>query len=352
MIEHHGGVSTARTSGPATPHVLVDPALLDANIARMRAALGPVALRPHAKTHKSLEIARRQLAAGAVGLTVATVSEAEVFAQVCEDLFIAYPVFLDTARAARVRALTERVRLTVGISGTESVPALATVPGLRVLVEVDPGMGRSGAPADRAGAIAAAARDAGLTVEGVFAFPGHSYSPTGRAAAAADESRELVRALDSLAVQGITARVVSGGSTPSAEFADPSVLTEYRPGVYVFGDAQQWELGTVDPATIALTVVATVVARFEGRVVADAGSKALGADRPGYASGFGRLLDHPDARITALSEHHATITGVDLAVGTRVRLVPNHVCTAVNLADEFQVVGAGTWPVDARGRNT
>nr|WP_281372934.1 alanine racemase [Kineococcus aurantiacus] len=328
--------------------MLVDPGRVEANLARTHAALSGLAVRPHAKTHKSLEVARRQLAAGAVGLSVATVSEAEVFAQVCDDLFIAYPVFLDAERTARVRALGERARVSVGISGTEALPQL---PGLHVLVEVDPGMGRSGAPAADAGRIAAAARDAGLVVDGVFAFPGHSYSPDGRAAAAADEARELARAVESLAAEGVAARVVSGGSTPSLGFADRDVLTEYRPGVYVFGDAQQWELGTTDPADIALTVVATVVARFPGRVVADAGSKVLGADRPGYASGFGRLLDHPDARVSALSEHHATITGFDAPVGTRVRLVPNHVCSAVNLADELQVVGSQPWRVDARGCN-
>jgi D-serine deaminase-like pyridoxal phosphate-dependent protein len=333
-----------------TPHVLVDPALLDANIARMRTELAPLALRPHAKTHKSLEIARRQLAAGAIGLTVATVSEAEVFAEVCDDLFIAYPVYVDADRARRLAALTSRVRLTVGVSGVESIPA--GIPDLHVLVEVDPGMGRSGAhPAD-AGRIAKACAAVGLVVDGVFAFPGHSYSPTGRAGAAADEARALRTAVASMAADGFTARVVSGGSTPSAEFADASVLTEYRPGVYVFGDAQQWELGTFDPTDIALTVTSTVVARFEDRLICDAGSKVMGADRPAYASGHGRVLDHPDARITALSEHHATITGLDVPVGTRLRLVPNHVCNVVNLVDELQVVGSQAWPVDARGCNT
>ena len=105
------------------------------------------------------------------------------------------------------------------------------------------------------------------------------------------------------------------------------------------------------PEDVALTVVATVVGRYPDRVVLDAGSKVLGADRASYATGHGRLLDHPDARITALSEHHATVTGFDAPRGTRVRVVPNHVCTTVNLADEY-VVGDDTWPVDARGANT
>lgn len=338
----------------ATPHLLVDPALLDANVKALQDCLTArgIAVRPHAKTHKSLEVARRQLAAGAIGLTVATVSEAEVFAAVCDDLFIAYPLWLDPERAARLAALAGRVRVTVGVSGLESIAALARVPGVRVLVEVDPGMGRSGAPAAEAGRIAAAARERGLPVDGVFAFPGHSYAPDGRAAAAADEARELTRAVAELAAHGVPARVVSGGSTPSVAYADASVLTEYRPGVYVFGDAQQWELGTTTPERIALTVVTTVVARFGDRLIADAGSKVLSTDRPAYASGFGRVLDHPDARISALSEHHATITGLDVPAGTRLRLVPNHVCTAVNLADQFVVEGSDPWPVDARGCNT
>ena len=114
--------------------------------------------------------------------------------------------------------------------------------------------------------------------------------------------------------------------------------------MYVFGDAQQWELGTMSPEDIALTVTATVVSHAGGRAVLDAGSKVLGADRAAYATGFGRLLDHPDARITGLSEHHAV---VDLAgaplprLGETVRVVPNHVCAAVNLADDLWVEEAG-----------
>jgi D-serine deaminase-like pyridoxal phosphate-dependent protein len=149
--------------------------------------------------------------------------------------------------------------------------------------------------------------------------------------------------------------VVSGGSTPSALVADADVLTEIRPGVYVFGDAQQWELETTAPENIALTCVATVVSRAGGRVVLDAGSKVLGADRAGYSTGHGRLLDHPDARIGLLSEHHAVVSwgaSPPPEPGTRLRVVPNHVCTAVNLADELVLTDGGSWPVVARGANT
>jgi D-serine deaminase-like pyridoxal phosphate-dependent protein len=102
-----------------------------------------------------------------------------------------------------------------------------------------------------------------------------------------------------------------------------------------------------------------VVSHAGGRVVLDAGSKALGADRAPWATGFGRLLDHPDARITSLSEHHAVVAWPDQhlpEVGSRLRVVPNHVCAAVNLADELVVARGGetvdVWPVAARGANT
>ena len=338
-----------------TPHVRIDRDVLERNVDAMQQAAtsAGLALRPHAKTHKSLEVARLQLAAGAVGLTVATVAEAEVFAVVCDDLFIAYPLWVDDERAGRLRGVLSRARIAVGVDSVQSVQQLAPLAdaGLRVRVEVDSGHHRSGVPASEVVGIARGAADVGLVVDGVFTFPGHSYSPDTRASAAADEARELGAARDLLVAAGLPCAVVSGGSTPSVGFAHGDVLTEVRPGVYAFGDAQQWELGTASASEIALTVEATVVGRYPDRVVLDAGSKVLGADRSAWASGFGRLLDHPDARITALSEHHATVTGFDAPRGTRVRIVPNHVCNAVNLADAY-VVGDGTWRVDARGANT
>ncbi len=353
-----------------TPFLVVDEHRLEANLAAMAAharALG-VALRPHAKTHKSPDIARRQLALGAVGLTVATVGEAEVFAgSGVDDLFIAYPIWAVGPRASRLRSLAARVRLRVGADSIEGVRMLADAvraggdgaPPLAIAVEVDSGHHRSGIAPERAAEVAAAALEAGLLVDGVFTFPGHSYGSGAAAPAAVDEAAALASARDALVAAGIPCPVVSGGSTPSARAADGGVLTELRPGVYLFGDAQQWELGTIEPAAIALTARATVVSRREHVAVVDAGSKILGADRAAYASGYGRLLDFPDARMTALSEHHATVTfppeAVVPALGTELRVVPNHVCNAVNLVDELVVerdgVEVGAWPVAARGRN-
>ena len=349
-----------------TPCLVVDADRLDANIAAMAAlAAGRgLDLRPHAKTHKALPIAARQLAAGARGLTVATVAEAEVFAAGgCSDLFIAYPVWADRKRGARLRLLAERVSLRVGVDSADAALALArAVPGLEVLIELDSGHHRTGVAPAEAAVVATAAERAGLRVVGVFTFPGHAYAPDAPGAAAADEAAALAAGAAALATIGIGAEVRSGGSTPSAAHTGAG-LTELRPGVYVFGDAQQLELGTATEDAIALVAAGTVVSRgqsrTERRVVLDVGSKVLGADRPAWATGFGRVPGQPAARVSALSEHHATVTWPEGPVpdlGATVAVVPNHVCAAVNLADDLVVIRAGavtdTWRVDARGANT
>ncbi|MCF8587415.1 D-TA family PLP-dependent enzyme [Gordonia liuliyuniae] len=357
----------------STPTVIVDVDILDRNIAAMADAVqaNGLALRPHIKTHKIVEIARKQIAAGATGLTVATIGEAEVFADpsgaAVDDLFIAYPLWLTRSSAARLVAASEQARISFGVDSVEGVRNAGARLGdaarrFEVLIEVDSGHHRSGVHPDGVTEIAAAADDAGLHVAGVFTFPGHSYGVGQADSAAHDEAKSLRKASRLLAESGVPVKVRSGGSTPTALLSDGGALTELRPGVYVFGDAQQWELGRTEPADIALTVLATVISRSDGperRIVLDAGSKVLGADRPGYASGFGRLIDYPDARVTGLSEHHATVEfpgDAKLPVrGSRVRVVPNHVCTVLNLVDEVAVAKGGlivdVWRVAARGRN-
>jgi len=369
-----------------TPEVLIDVDILDRNIARMAAATQArgLRLRPHAKTHKVLEIAERQLAAGAVGLTVATIGEAEVFAKAgVRDIFIAYPLWVTAPQAARLRALAEANSITVGVDSAESASFMGRNLGagagrIAALVELDSGHHRSGVRPEDAAAVARAAADAGLDVAGVFTFPGHSYAPGMPLAAARQEDEALRRGADELAAAGFTVRTISGGSTPTASLDpadsfDPAdsrdratAATELRPGVYVFGDAQQFELGRCEPADIALTVASTVVSHHRtaagepGRFIIDAGSKVLGSDRPAWASGYGRLLDHPDARITALSEHHATVEwpqGLALPDrGELLRVVPNHVCLTMNLVDEVSLLRegalAGRWAVAARGKNS
>jgi D-serine deaminase-like pyridoxal phosphate-dependent protein len=346
-----------------TPCLVVDREVLEANLVAMavHALDHGVALRPHAKTHKCLEIARGQLALGAVGLTVATVGEAEIFADAgFTDLFIAYPVW--AARGPRLHGLADRVALRVGVDSTEGVELLARALAgteAEVVVEVDSGHHRTGVAPEFAGQVAAAARRCGLGVAGVFTFPGHSYEPGRRKQAAEDEARALQEAEAALRKAGVGADVRSGGSTPTAAQLIQGALNEMRPGVYVFNDAQQVELGAADWDAVALTAAATVVSRHGCDLVLDAGSKVLGADRPAWATGGGRLPDHPQARVRALSEHHATVSFPADAplpeLGSLIRIAPNHVCAAVNLADVLVITTAGAvvdeWQVAARGRN-
>lgn len=346
------------TDLPATPFLALDRDVLDATIARTQrwADDRGVCLRPHVKTHKSLAIARRQVDAGARGITVATVGEAEVFvAAGFDDVFLAYPLWATDALRDRLAAVASSATVRVGFDSVEGAARLVGL-GVRGVVEVDSGHHRTGVRPEHAGVIVADAVRAGLEVDGVFTFPGHSYARHGHLQAGLDESLALDAAADALRAVDVEPTIISGGSTPSLAATGPS-LTETRPGVYVVNDAQQWELRTCAPAAIALTCHATVVSRAAGRVVLNAGSKALGADRAPWATGYGRLLDHPDARIVQLSEHHAVVEGMEEApeLGSVLRVVPNHACNAINLADEFVVLADGVvvdrWPVDARGRN-
>ena len=182
-----------------TPEIMVDRDVLQRNIERMAEAVRAkgLALRPHAKTHKIPEIAALQLEAGAVGLTVATIGEAEVFADHgVADLFIAYPLWVGPRQAERLRALSERARVAVGTDSIEAAEAMGAALGdaagrIEVLVEVDSGHHRSGVLPARAVEVAQAAAGAGLRVAGVFTFPGHSYAPGMPVEAAGHDERAL-----------------------------------------------------------------------------------------------------------------------------------------------------------------
>ncbi|MEY4533038.1 MAG: hypothetical protein RI926_807 [Actinomycetota bacterium] len=356
-------------SAPETPFIAIELGILQANIARAAEAArtAGIALRPHVKTHKIIEIARMQEAAGILGITVATLGEAEVFVEAgFPDVLIAYPIWLTPVKAQRLNALLDLATIRLGIDSLESAKKLVEhlrgrAALIELMIEVDCGHHRSGIEPSAVGELAAGLHDLGLDVSGCFTFPGHSYALEGRAAAAHDEAKALATAQHQLTAAGFPdAQIRSGGSTPSLAEADVLVVTEQRPGVYVFNDAQQIELGSCDWGAVALTVQGTVVSVRGNRVVVDSGSKVLGADKAPYASGYGRVLGSPDARIVALSEHHATI---EFPAGTLVPelgsvlpVIPNHVCNAVNLADEVFVFDRGDlvdrWKVAARGRNS
>lgn len=354
---------------PETPFIAIELGILQNNIAQAAEAArtAGIALRPHVKTHKMIEIARMQEAAGILGITVATLGEAEVFvAAGFPDVLIAYPLWLTEASAQRLSTLLDQATIRLGIDSAESAERYVRFLGGKVsliefLIEVDCGHHRSGVAPGEVGELAGGLRKLGLDVSGCFTFPGHSYALEGREAAALDEAKALATAQHQLVAAGFPdAYIRSGGSTPSLAEADVLVVTEQRPGVYVFNDAQQVELGSCDWSDIALTVHATVVSVRGNRVIVNAGSKALGADRAPYATGYGRVLNFPDARIVALSEHHATVdffeTTAVPALGEILQVVPNHVCNTVNLADVAFVFDRGElvdrWMVAARGKNS
>lgn len=355
--------------GIDTPTVIVDIDVLERNITAwaQRMADRGVGLRPHTKTSKCIEVIRRQVDAGAVGLTVATLGEAEVLAAAgFTELFQAFPLWAGRPeRARRLRALHERVELMVGVESVEAAAALGrAVAGserpLRVLVEIDPGLHRSGVRADEVATIARAAHDAGLDVRGAFTFGGHGYAACDAAPTAGDdEVRTLTLAAELLTVAGFEPEVLSAGSTPTALHSARGPVTDERPGTYVFQDSQQVTLGVASLGDVAMVVAATVVASHpDGRFVLDTGSKAIAADRPVWARGHGRVPAYPDAELRSLSEHHCVgwTTGPRPRVGEVVAVVPNHACVVVNLVDTLTVVRNGVivdeWAVASRGRNS
>ena len=354
-----------------TPALVIDLGIVEANARRLGDQLRArgVALRPHTKTHKSVALARIQLAAGASGITTGTLGEAEVMADGgIDDIFIAYPVWAVGPKAERLAALHARqgLALSVGfdsVAGAERLAAAAGTGGrpLRVVLEIDPGSGRTGVPPARAGQVAGAARDLGLDVIGVFTHGGHAYRGVDAiGGAAADEVRSLGVAVDLLRAAGIEPRVISAGSTPTALGAAAGLVTEIRAGTYLLGDRIQVFLGASPPDGVAMAIGATVVSTaVDGQVVIDAGAKTLTKDMPGYLTGFGSLPAYPDAILERVFDYHAVIrTPGDSrrpALGEVVAVIPNHCCVVVDLFDEFVATRAGEivghWPVDARGRS-
>jgi D-serine deaminase-like pyridoxal phosphate-dependent protein len=351
-----------------TPAAVVDRAALRANVTAMQDAMdrAGVRLRPHAKTHKCVEIARLQLDAGAHGLTVGTLGEAEVFAVAgVDDVFVAYPVYADAARAARLRELHERVRLAVGVDTEAGVTVLAqamrgaTEP-LDVLIEIDSGGHRCGVRPDDAVPLARHVEASGLRLRGVYTHGGHGYrGPDARPDAARDELDTLARAHDALDAAGFPIDVLSAGSTPTVELSARAPVTEQRPGTYVLNDAQQVALGAVPPTAVAFFVVTTVVSdAVPGQVIVDAGAKAVPRDTHPLLPGFGWLAG-TDLHLRTTNDYHGFVDVPESTprprVGDRVVVVPTHVCPTVNLHDELVVVEAGrvvdTWRVAARGRN-
>ena len=336
------------------------------NIERMQEELTSrgVNLRPHIKTHKSIKIGRMQLAAGAAGITVGTLGEAEVFAGAgFDDIFIAYTIWPSAEKRRRIRELHEQVQLRIGIDSRETAQALAEVARgssnpLQVVVEVECGAGRTGIAPDEAGELAAFAESLGLDAAGVSTYAGHGDTNRGAPAAAArDEVEALERASASFQRRNMTPRVVSAGTTPTAVLSATHPVTESRPGEYVFNDLNKLRLGVCEPSGLGLFVAATVVSRaVPGQVIIDAGTKALGREG-NETKGYGGTPQLPESHLWKTNDYHGFVSVPEdyprPEIGSVLSVVPNHCCPVVNLYDELAVVRDGKvidwWPVEARG---
>ncbi|MFT4603363.1 MAG: D-serine deaminase-like pyridoxal phosphate-dependent protein [Rhodothermales bacterium] len=379
-----------------TPAVLVERSRLQHNITRMQALADAqdVALRPHTKTHKSVQLARWQQEAGASGLTVAKVGEAEVLVDAgFEDIRLAYPIVSED-KLERLQGLAGRARITFCVDTIEAARLASEYyhkAGLiaEVMVEVDVGYGRCGVywnDDDSIQFVRDLAALPGIHMAGILTHAGHSYDGPKDA----DESKEqalrrvmaeerdnmlaFAAALGRAGLASPDSFEVSVGSTPSLRYFENAELggfrvTEIRPGNYVFHDAIQESLGVCTWDQCALTVNATVISRHRNddgseRVFLDAGKKVFTSDRVPSTGELGVILYNPrvmeplpHAHLHAASEEHGWVSipgGATLLVGDQVRVVPAHACVVVNMLDVFHIVDGDevvdTWEVSSRGR--
>jgi D-serine deaminase-like pyridoxal phosphate-dependent protein len=355
----------------ATPAAVLDLDVLERNVAAMAAkarALG-VGLRPHAKTHKCVEVARLQRDQGARGLTVATLPEARAFAAAgFDDVTWAVPVVpgrlnevVDLARRLTFRVLVESETAADAVSRAAREAGLT----LHVWLEVDSGQHRTGVdPLSTLPGLLARrlASDPHLAFDGLLTHAGHGYGAKDRAGLVrtAQAERDVMVALaERLRADGVPVPGVSIGSTPTMAVAtDLRGITEIRPGNYVFNDFVQAANGVCRPEDCALSVLATVISHQPGasHVVVDAGalalSKDLGPPDPARERGYGPLLVglaghdiEPDLQVRSVTQEHGVVAGPSpsdvggrLAVGEKVRVLANHSCLAAALHDTYVVV--------------
>jgi D-serine deaminase-like pyridoxal phosphate-dependent protein len=355
----------------STPALLIESETVFRNLRRLSdyAAVHAIEVRPHTKTHKSCLLARMQLDAGAVGVTVAKVSEAEAISVPGQDVLVAYPP-IGHLRAARLATLARDRTMRAAVDSltainTMSTAACAANVNVGLLVELDVGLGRTGVPSPDATLPLAQAIDRapGLRLDGIMIYPGHIWE-------AADKQEPALHAVNQRLSEttalwgkhGLVASIVSGGSTPTAYQSHlVSHLTEIRPGTYIFNDMNTVRGGFCSIDDCAARIIATVVSdAVAGQVVIDAGSKTLTSDIciPARDTGFGHIVEYPDARITRLSEEHGqvdvTTCSYKPGVGDRVTVIPNHICPCVNLQDSVWWAESGepmqSLRIDARGK--
>ncbi len=344
-----------------TPALLLDLDVVERNLERMaaRARQLGVRLRPHAKTHKCPELGSRQIAHGAVGLTVATLAEAEAFADAgVRDITWAFPI--DPTHIVHAQRIAARPHITLRVVTDDLATARALAgSGLHVWLKVDCGTHRAGVDPASPYAMEVAkelAREEDLVFDGILTHSGHAYRTRNHAEAAAVAEAErlvMVQFAQRLAVAGVPVRGISVGSTPAmAAVTDLTGVTEARPGNYVFYDRTMVLIGCCEPQDVGVTVLASVVSHQPGadHLVVDAGALALSKDTGpahlGLAPSFGDVRGHPGLHVASLSQEHGVVRGSAealraLRVGDRIEIVPNHSCLAVAHFDDYHVMRGG-----------
>lgn len=330
-----------------------------------------VNLRVHVKTHKIPELAKLQIGMGAVGIATAKLGEAEVMAEAgIKDIQIAN-IIVGRDKIKRLVRLHTKCKLSVAVDSIENAKQLSTAflrnsRSLNVLVKVNTGLNRCGFNSleNITRFLKSTEGLTGINVIGLMTHAGHAYAARNR-----EETKAIGRAEGSTLVEyarqlkglGYEMKVLSVGSTPSAKYcAKVKGVTELRVGNYIFNDTTQVALGTVPMSRCALTVLATVISTpSKERVVIDAGSKALALDKGAHGreilKGYGRIVGGGGV-LSRLSEEHGVIENATrrFKIGQKVRIIPNHACTVMNLFDHAYLVD-GTkvvkrYVISARGK--
>ncbi len=370
------------TNTPLTPYIALDLQKLGNNINEMqeKADKAEVILRPHAKTHKSVSIARMQIKAGAKGLTVAKPDEAITFIKNgISPIMLCYPIISEEKICTLLTiADTHAAEILFVLDSLHGFTVLDKVTGqlnktVKAYMEIDTGLHRCGLLPEDKTLIELARRITSskhIEFAGITSHAGHSYSAKNREQAqsiAEDERKILLNVKNRLAALKIPTKEICIGSTPTLWTQENfEGLTEIKPGNYVFNDLTQKNIGVVSWDQLALTIVTTVVSVNDTYMIVDAGSKSLTSDIGAHGTqgtqGYGLAFkqnddpdDHSGLTVEKLSEEHGWINhkGNPLPIGTTLTIYPNHACPVINLFDEIHIFENGnyteTWPVDARG---
>lgn len=353
-----------------SPAVYVDIDLFKKNAEQLK-KLGNAAnkrVRPHFKAHKSVYIAKVQQECGFTdGFTAARLGEAEVLVDAgFDNILVAFPLY-GKEKWDRYAALNNRAKMYTTVDSYEIARGLSDACGCdnpaRVLIEVDAGVHRCGVQPNMIKSFAQEIMDLpGIVIDGLFDYNGTMYfakNQNERYEMAAIENNNLLKGIEDLKSLGIECKIVSVGNTPGSMVMDAyTAATEVRAGKRFFYDVSDVDCGFASLEDCAIRILATVVSTpLPGKATIDAGSKRMTSDNSPYSAGYGAVLNYQGVEFNVLHEEHGFLTydpdKLNLKVGDRVIIIPNHACVISNLCDYVHLASGeqviGRYPVDARG---